>query len=97
MAKIPLITTGIKDFMINSGLKVPIPAIPIPDLAVPMAAPKQESTMAAAQPANPKKGAYNGAYMLLASCVDMFTENNRMDPFLLRLLLCYIYFFFSYE
>lgn len=36
-------------FMISSGLKVPIPAIPIPDLAVPMAAPAELKTMAAKQ------------------------------------------------
>lgn len=53
-------TTGISDLIINSGLKVPIPEIPIPDLAVPIAAPAQLNTVAAAQPANPKNGAKAG-------------------------------------
>ncbi len=35
--------------MMSSGLKVPIPAIPTPDLAVPMAAPAELRIMAAAQ------------------------------------------------
>lgn len=64
-------TTGIKDFMINSGLNVPIPEIPIPDLAVPIAAPKLDSIMAIAHPANPKKGAYNGAYGLVMTSEDI--------------------------
>jgi hypothetical protein len=33
-------TTGIMDFIINSGLTTAIAAIPIPDFAVPYAAPK---------------------------------------------------------
>ena len=39
---IPDMTTGISDFMIRSDLKVPTPAIPIPDFAVPNAAPTPE-------------------------------------------------------
>jgi hypothetical protein len=35
MAMIPAMTTGIIDFMINSGLITDIAAIPVPDLAVP--------------------------------------------------------------
>ena len=34
-----LTTTGMSDFMIKSGLNVPRPAIPIPALEVPKAAP----------------------------------------------------------
>lgn len=37
-------------FMIRSGLNVPTPAIPIPDLAVPYAAPAHPNIMAAAIP-----------------------------------------------
>ena len=40
MAIIPAITTGIMDFMMSSGLITDIAAIPVPDLAVPYAAPK---------------------------------------------------------
>lgn len=47
--------------MISSGLKVPIPAIPMPLLAVPIPAPAELRTRAAAQPANPKNGANAGA------------------------------------
>ena len=36
---IPDMTTGMRDFMMRSGLNVPRPAIPIPDLEVPYAAP----------------------------------------------------------
>lgn len=39
MAIIPAITTGIIDFIINSGLMTLIAAIPVPDFAVPYAAP----------------------------------------------------------
>lgn len=39
---IPAITTGMIDFMINSGLITDIAAIPVPDLAVPYAAPSAE-------------------------------------------------------
>ena len=38
--RIPAITIGTIDFMIKSGFNTPIDAIPIPDLAVPYAAPK---------------------------------------------------------
>lgn len=37
--RIPAITTGIIDFIINSGLITPIMLIPVPLLAVPYAAP----------------------------------------------------------
>lgn len=47
--------------MIRSGLKVPTPAMPIPDFAVPYAAPAQPKIMAAAIPAMPMKGANLGA------------------------------------
>lgn len=40
--------TGISDFMMSSGLKVPIPEIPMPDLAVPIAAPAELRMIAAA-------------------------------------------------
>lgn len=76
--KIPDKTTGISDFMIKSGLKVPIPAIPMPDLAEPMAAPTQEKTMEAAQPARPKKGAKRG---LSSSLVLMFVVSGRNGGF----------------
>lgn len=36
---IPDMTTGMRHFMIRSGRKVPTPAMPMPDLAVPYAAP----------------------------------------------------------
>ena len=39
MPRIPAITTGTMDFTIISGLKIPSEQIPIPDWAVPMAAP----------------------------------------------------------
>lgn len=35
-------TTGMTDFMISSGLITDIAAIPVPDLAVPYAAPRAE-------------------------------------------------------
>lgn len=47
--------------MIRSGLKVPTPAMPIPDFAVPYAAPAQPKIMAAAIPPIPMKGANLGA------------------------------------
>ena len=37
---IPAITTGTTDFMIISGFMIAIAEIPVPDLAVPYAAPK---------------------------------------------------------
>lgn len=43
MAMIPAITTGIIDFMISSGLITDMAAIPVPDFAVPYAAPKAEN------------------------------------------------------
>lgn len=46
--------------MMSSGLKVPIPAIPMPAFAVPYAAPIELNTIAAQIPAKPKNGAYAG-------------------------------------
>lgn len=40
MAMIPAMTTGMMDFMINSGLMTDIAAIPVPAFAVPYAAPR---------------------------------------------------------
>lgn len=40
MAMIPAMTTGIIDFIINSGLITDMAAMPVPDLAVPYAAPR---------------------------------------------------------
>jgi hypothetical protein len=40
MARIPAMTTGMMDFMISSGLITDMAAIPVPDLAVPYAAPR---------------------------------------------------------
>lgn len=37
---IPAMTTGIMDFIINSGRITDMAAIPVPDLAVPYAAPR---------------------------------------------------------
>lgn len=42
MAMIPAITTGIIDFIINSGRITDMAAMPTPDFAVPYAAPKAE-------------------------------------------------------
>jgi hypothetical protein len=39
MAMMPAITTGMMDFMMASGRITAIAAIPVPDLAVPYAAP----------------------------------------------------------
>lgn len=39
MAMIPAMTTGMIHFMISSGLMTDMAAIPVPDLAVPYAAP----------------------------------------------------------
>lgn len=44
MAIIPAITTGIIDFIISSGLITDMAAIPVPDFAVPQAAPSAEKT-----------------------------------------------------
>ena len=44
MAIIPDITTGIMDFMISSGLMTAIAAMPVPDFAVPYAAPNAACT-----------------------------------------------------
>ena len=40
IATIPAMTTGMMDLMINSGLITDMAAIPVPDFAVPQAAPK---------------------------------------------------------
>jgi hypothetical protein len=53
-------TTGMSDFIINSGLNDPNPAIPIPDFDVPKAAPTVLNIIEAAIPAKPKNGAYTG-------------------------------------
>lgn len=39
---IPAITTGMTDFMISSGRMTAMAEMPVPDLAVPYAAPKAE-------------------------------------------------------
>jgi hypothetical protein len=70
---IPDMTTGIRDFMIRSGLNVPTPEIPIPDLAVPYAAPIDPKIIADAIPAKEKKGANFGVYSL----ADMVPISNR--------------------
>ena len=44
------------DFMISSGRMTDMAAMPVPDLAVPYAAPSAEKTMAAVAPMTPKKG-----------------------------------------
>jgi len=43
--------------IIKSGLKTHVAQIPIPDLAVPYAAPKHVKMIAAAHPKEPKNGA----------------------------------------
>lgn len=48
------------DFIINSGRMTDMAAIPVPDFAVPYAAPRAEKTIAAAAPITPKKGPYIG-------------------------------------
>lgn len=73
MAMIPAMTTGMMDFMISSGLIMDMAAIPVPDFAVPYAAPKALKTMAEAAPMTPKKGAYAGA-----SSVDILREVLRL-------------------
>lgn len=42
MAMIPAMTTGMMDFMMSSGLITDMAAIPVPDLAVPYAAPRAD-------------------------------------------------------
>jgi len=44
MAIIPAMTTGMIDFIISSGRITAIAAIPVPDFAVPYAAPSAEHT-----------------------------------------------------
>jgi hypothetical protein len=48
-------TTGIMDFMIRSGLITLMAAIPVPDFAVPYAAPNALKTTADVAPMTPKK------------------------------------------
>lgn len=43
IAIIPAMTTGMMDFMINSGRITDIAAMPVPDLAVPQAAPRAKN------------------------------------------------------
>jgi len=57
---IPDMTTGMSDFMIRSGLNVPTPAIPIPDFAVPYAAPIHPKVIAKQMPDIPMNGANFG-------------------------------------
>lgn len=71
-AMIPDITTGTSDFMMRSDLKVPTPEIPMPDLAVPYAAPIDPKIIAAAIPAKEKKGANFGANSLSTTIVTRF-------------------------
>lgn len=54
---------------------MPIPEIPIPDFAVPYAAPIDPKIIAAAMPAKEKKGANFGEYGLS----DMVTEIHTLD------------------
>lgn len=42
MAIIPAMTTGMMDFIMSSGLITDMAAIPVPDFAVPYAAPRAE-------------------------------------------------------
>jgi hypothetical protein len=42
---IPAMTTGMMDFIISSGLITDMAAIPVPDFAVPYAAPRAEKKM----------------------------------------------------
>ena len=49
-------------FMISSGLITDIAAIPVPDFAVPYAAPSAENTMAADAPITPKNGPHTGFF-----------------------------------
>lgn len=51
-----MLTTGMMDFMMSSGRMTDMAAIPVPDFAVPYAAPKAEKTMADVAPITPKKG-----------------------------------------
>lgn len=44
MAMIPAMTTGMTDFMMNSGFMTAMADIPQPDLAVPYAAPRASNT-----------------------------------------------------
>ena len=48
-------TTGMIDFMINSGLITDMAAIPVPDLAVPYAAPRAEVIKIQMSPALAKR------------------------------------------
>lgn len=44
MAMIPAMTTGMTDFMISSGFMTAMAEIPVPDFAVPYAAPRAEGS-----------------------------------------------------
>lgn len=54
------------DFIMSSGLNVAMPAMPIPDLAEPIAAATHDKIIDDAQPAKPRKGAKWGAKSVLA-------------------------------
>lgn len=60
MAIIPAMTTGMIDFIISYGRITAIAAIPVPDFAVPYAAPSALKTIAEAAPIAPKNGEYAG-------------------------------------
>jgi hypothetical protein len=75
---IPDMTTGIKDFMIKSGRNVPTPEIPIPDFAVPYAAPIDPKIIADAIPAKEKNGANLGASSLSA-ILSIFVMTSRQS------------------
>lgn len=60
MPTTPAMTTGMSAFITRSGRDTPIPAMPAPAFAVPYAAPRFDSAIAAAAPKYPKKGALAG-------------------------------------
>jgi len=73
-AMIPDMTTGMRDFIIRSGLYVPMPAIPMPDFAVPNAAPMHPNIIANAIPAMLKKGANLGENSFSPPAMAMSAE-----------------------
>lgn len=75
-------TTGINDLMIKSGLYCPTPAIPMPDFAVPYAAPIDPKIIAAATPAKEKNGANLGEYSLSVILAGLSTLASEMDRWL---------------
>ena len=58
-------TTGIIDFIIISGFKIPTADMPTPDLAVPIPAPKFANTNAKDTPINPKKASAPVCYDII--------------------------------